>query len=471
MEGAMKKLVLALILLATPSYAQWQVPDHAVPIGNGAGVTGFNSAPPVANGILWAPNTTTDPSFTASPIIGTSLQIGNDGLGDGAIFRFKSVTDAAIFSSVTTGTGAHNFPQFQLRSRDNVTPNGAGPVIAFISPNSVGTFKTGVQLNGGMVDATAGAEQGDIDFVILRNGVDAIPLALRGDLSALVPSVTDSWDIGTGALRYRTIRTSRNVDVGLAGTSNGFVNFNGTTSGTVSVTAQAVAGAPTLTLPNTTGTFAISAGASAPLSINTTTGALGFSGMTSNGIWYASSATATASDRCTMDSNQTISCTSANANQPQYSITTTGANANGALFIFNKNRSGGNTNSADALGSLLWQGFANGGQQNTASVQATQSAAASGSNIPSNIVFSASNTSGQLNVQWTFNGATGDVTLPGAVVTAVSTVAGLPTCNAGSKGARRFVTDSNATTFHNTVAGGGANNVGVTCDGTNWYIS
>jgi hypothetical protein len=32
------------------------------------------------------------------------------------------------------------------------------------------------------------------------------------------------------------------------------------------------------------------------------------------------------------------------------------------------------------------------------------------------------------------------------------------------------VTDANAT-FHTTAAGGGANNIGVTCDGTNWYLS
>jgi hypothetical protein len=59
----------------------------------------------------------------------------------------------------------------------------------------------------------------------------------------------------------------------------------------------------------------------------------------------------------------------------------------------------------------------------------------------------------------------------GYVQTGTTTVASLPACNAGRKGARYFVTDSNATTFHTTVAGGGANNVGVTCDGTNWYIS
>jgi hypothetical protein len=33
-----------------------------------------------------------------------------------------------------------------------------------------------------------------------------------------------------------------------------------------------------------------------------------------------------------------------------------------------------------------------------------------------------------------------------------------------------FVTDANATTFATTVAAGGANNVPVVCNGTNWII-
>lgn len=52
----------------------------------------------------------------------------------------------------------------------------------------------------------------------------------------------------------------------------------------------------------------------------------------------------------------------------------------------------------------------------------------------------------------------------------VSTVAGLPTVAAAGQGARRMVTDANATTFNSIVAGGGANIVPVFNDGTNWRI-
>lgn len=48
------------------------------------------------------------------------------------------------------------------------------------------------------------------------------------------------------------------------------------------------------------------------------------------------------------------------------------------------------------------------------------------------------------------------------------TVAGLPACNAGAKGALAVVTDGTAPTYNATAAGAGAVNVPVMCDGTNW---
>lgn len=60
--------------------------------------------------------------------------------------------------------------------------------------------------------------------------------------------------------------------LGIPGASTGTIGFAGTTSGTATITPQSAAGAPTLTLPNTSGTFAVNA--SAPLSLDLTTGAL-----------------------------------------------------------------------------------------------------------------------------------------------------------------------------------------------------
>lgn len=73
------------------------------------------------------------------------------------------------------------------------------------------------------------------------------------------------------------------------------------------------------------------------------------------------------------------------------------------------------------------------------------------------------------------NGTVGtlrDVSARQVQVSAV-TVGTLQTCNAAAKGTRSFVTDANAAHTAGIgaiVAAGGANNVPVVCDGTNWRI-
>lgn len=47
----------------------------------------------------------------------------------------------------------------------------------------------------------------------------------------------------------------------------------------------------------------------------------------------------------------------------------------------------------------------------------------------------------------------------------------LPTCAAGTEGARRSVTDSTTNTLGNTITGGGTLHVDAYCDGTNWTVA
>ena len=54
--------------------------------------------------------------------------------------------------------------------------------------------------------------------------------------------------------------------------------------------------------------------------------------------------------------------------------------------------------------------------------------------------------------------------------TGATVVGSLPSAATAGAGARAFVTDATATTFHSTVAGGGSNKVPVVSDGTNWLI-
>lgn len=59
-----------LLFAAAPAFAQWQVPTHSVPVGEGIGVTGFNSAVPSAAGLPLVSNgAAADPSFQATPFV------------------------------------------------------------------------------------------------------------------------------------------------------------------------------------------------------------------------------------------------------------------------------------------------------------------------------------------------------------------------------------------------------------------
>jgi hypothetical protein len=83
------------------------------------------------------------------------------------------------------------------------------------------------------------------------------------------------------------------------------------------------------------------------------------------------------------------------------------------------------------------------------------------------------NAAGVVEVNNATAGAFRDV-LVRQIITSPVAVGSLQTCNSGNKGARAFVTDSNAVSFTAgigaVVAAGGSTNVPVVCDGTNWRI-
>lgn len=60
--------IAAALVAASPAVAQWQTPTHSVPIGQGAGVTGFgNAAPGGVGGVLTSNGAAVDPSFQLPP--------------------------------------------------------------------------------------------------------------------------------------------------------------------------------------------------------------------------------------------------------------------------------------------------------------------------------------------------------------------------------------------------------------------
>jgi hypothetical protein len=55
-------------------------------------------------------------------------------------------------------------------------------------------------------------------------------------------------------------------------------------------------------------------------------------------------------------------------------------------------------------------------------------------------------------------------------LSAKTTAASLPTCNAGAEGSLYSVTNANSATFNAAVAGGGTNHVMAYCNGTGWTV-
>lgn len=68
------------------------------------------------------------------------------------------------------------------------------------------------------------------------------------------------------------------------------------------------------------------------------------------------------------------------------------------------------------------------------------------------------------------SGAFTSVTASSYVKVSPVTFANLPSAATAGAGARAFVTDSNTATYNATVAAGGANQVPVFSDGTDWKV-
>lgn len=91
---------LAALFLSSPALAQWQTPNHSVPVGRGAGVSGFGSAAPGATGIpLTSNGASSDPTFHPAT---------NAGIAPGAANTLKGSTDGSTTADLAvpacTGT-------------------------------------------------------------------------------------------------------------------------------------------------------------------------------------------------------------------------------------------------------------------------------------------------------------------------------------------------------------------------------
>lgn len=85
-------VALAFLLIYAPAFAQWQAPNHSVPLGRGAGVTGFGSAAPGTSGQPFVSQ-----GASADPAFGT---IANSGFAAGAADTYKGSLDGTTVVDV-----------------------------------------------------------------------------------------------------------------------------------------------------------------------------------------------------------------------------------------------------------------------------------------------------------------------------------------------------------------------------------
>lgn len=251
---------------------------------------------------------------------------------------------------------------------------------------------------------------------------------------------------------------TRNPVLGIIG-AGGSIGFLGATSGTATIAPQAVAGTPTLTLPNTSGTFAVSA--ASPLALNATTGALTCSTCAATNA----ANTFTAAQAVTLSQGAQTSMSVNNSNTSTSASAAFVAVSNSGTFT----ASAGNNPNTTGQAGFTWTGA--GGMLFAATHASGPLIFDSGGFNERVRILSG----GAVNIgaSATDLGGVGRLNVEDYAVTAPKTVGGLSTCNSAAKGARSFVTDANATFTAGigaVVAAGGANNVPVTCDGTNWRI-
>lgn len=201
--------------------------------------------------------------------------------------KFRQSAALSVVGNATNSTA--NVADISAAS-DNQVLRRLGTALAFGSidlsqANTVGTSI--LPLANGGTNAALTASNGGIAYSTATALAILAGTATAGQTLVSGSNAAPSWSTSTfpttaaagtvlAALTANTITATPAPVLGIPGTTIGTLTLAGNTSGSVLITPQAAAGSPTLTLPNTSGTFAASA--AAPITLNTTTGEIGVTG-------------------------------------------------------------------------------------------------------------------------------------------------------------------------------------------------
>lgn len=202
----LRSALFAIALLAgcVPALAQWQTPNHSVPVGRGVGVTGFGNAAPGATSLPFVSNgASSDPSFRVLPNAGLASMPGNtvkcnptaspagvqdcNGTQESLVLGSLGVPwcDVTSQGAVHDGT-TDDAPAFNACRVQCLTTLNVGSCVIFVPPASnVYCIKTGFSINTGL--STNGG------IVLMGSGVQGSNLSACGSNSAPVLTLNNQW--------------------------------------------------------------------------------------------------------------------------------------------------------------------------------------------------------------------------------------------------------------------------------------
>lgn len=276
-----------LLSLTAPVFGQnWQVPNHYVPIGRGAGVTGFGSAAPVAGALFQATTTSANPAFTITPTLGVA------GTSKGTLSLTGNTSGTVLLTpQATAGSPTLTFPN----ASGTFAISASSPVVLSATTGNL-TCATCVTSSGG------GAITGTAPVAVSAAGVVSITGAAGQVLAGASPAFTATPTLGAS---------------GTLGT----IAFGNATSGTITLSPVAGAlGTVTLTMPAATDTLAVLAASQA------------FTNKTYNGnTWTAGTGTLTIAAAKTHTVNSSL--TLAGTDGKTLTVSNSGTLSGGDAFI------------------------------------------------------------------------------------------------------------------------------------------